>query len=338
MLGTLRLLLALAVALSHAGLSIAGLNPGVIAVTGFYLVSGYVMAGLLQRHYPGPRHAGGFYLDRVLRLMPQYLFYLLLVLVWQFAALSPAPAATQAYFLSRQPDAVDLFNNLAVIPLNYFMWNGADRYTLIPPAWSLGAEMQFYLLAPFILLWPRRLLGLGLLGLGVYLLAVFGQINSDWFGYRLLPGVLTFFLLGALLRHLHQHDRSRAALALVVVTVLGSVAVGVLARAHGSLFQPYNQETLLGLILIFPLLHGLARRRRRGWDEHAGDLSYGLFLNHFLVLWVVFPGGVSAAQLPVFLLLGLLLAFLSQRYVERPVLALRKRLRRSGGGSPGTRG
>ena len=331
MLGTLRLILALAVALSHADFRIAGLNPGVIAVTGFYLVSGYVMTGLLQRHYPDARHAGGFYLDRGLRLMPQYLFYLLLALVWFLADLSPAPAASQAYFLSRMPDAVDLLNNLAVIPLNYFMWNGADRYTLIPPAWSLGAEMQFYLLAPFVLLWPRRLLGLGLLGFGVYLLAVFGQVNSDWFGYRLLPGVLTFFLLGALLRHLHQHTRHRAALALVAAVVLGSLLIGALARAHGSLNQPYNQETLLGLILIFPLLHGLARRPRRGWDEHAGDLSYGLFLNHFLILWVVFPAGVSVAQLPLFLLLGLLLAFVSQRYVERPVLALRKKLRRADG-------
>lgn len=332
MLGTLRLLLAIAVALSHADVRIAGLNPGVIAVTGFYLVSGYVMAGLLQRHYPSPRHAGGFYLDRGLRLMPQYVFYLLLVLIWHFAAIAPVPAATQAYFLSRTPDAIDLLHNLAVIPLNYYMWNGADRYTLLPPAWSLGAEIQFYLLAPFILLWPRRLLAPGLLAIGVYLLAMFGQINSDWFGYRLLPGVLTYFLLGALLRHLHQQARDRAALALVVAIVLGSLAVGALARGHGSLTLPYNQETLLGLILIFPLLHLLARRRRQGWDEMAGNLSYGLFLNHFLLLWVLFPAGVPATQFPLYLIFGLLLAFFSHQYVERPVLALRKKLRRGGGG------
>ena len=49
MLGSLRLLLALAVAASHVDYRIAGLNPGVSAVVGFYLISGYVMAGLLQR-------------------------------------------------------------------------------------------------------------------------------------------------------------------------------------------------------------------------------------------------------------------------------------------------
>ena len=55
MLGSLRLLLALAVAASHVDYRIAGLNPGVSAVVGFYLISGYVMAGLLQRHYPTRR-------------------------------------------------------------------------------------------------------------------------------------------------------------------------------------------------------------------------------------------------------------------------------------------
>ena len=76
MLGTLRLVLALMVVLSHAGVRVAGLNPGVIAVIGFYLISGYVMAGLIRRHYRQPAQAGAFYLDRAVRLLPQYFFYI----------------------------------------------------------------------------------------------------------------------------------------------------------------------------------------------------------------------------------------------------------------------
>ena len=40
MLGTWRYILAVLVALSHDGLRIQGLNPGVMAVVGFYLISG----------------------------------------------------------------------------------------------------------------------------------------------------------------------------------------------------------------------------------------------------------------------------------------------------------
>src|SRR4051812_4441983 len=73
MLGTLRLVLALLVALSHANVKIGGLNPGVMSVVCFYLISGYVMTGLLRDHYSNVRRIPYFYLDRALRIFPQYL-------------------------------------------------------------------------------------------------------------------------------------------------------------------------------------------------------------------------------------------------------------------------
>src|SRR5665647_1194548 len=82
MLGTYRLLLALAVALSHAGFMLGPLNPGVIAVVGFYLVSGYVMTGLLRNHYAAVARVPKFYLDRALRLLPHYLAIAAITLVW----------------------------------------------------------------------------------------------------------------------------------------------------------------------------------------------------------------------------------------------------------------
>ncbi|WP_043463681.1 acyltransferase family protein [Azovibrio restrictus] len=328
MLGTLRLLLALAVAASHVDYRIFGLNPGVMAVIGFYLISGYVMTGLLQRHYPSGQRAPAFYGDRAVRLLPQYLFYAFATLLW-FLYFGPGQQnPSLLYFLSRQPGLADLFNNLSIIPLNYYMWLHSDRFTLLPPAWSLGAEIQFYLLAPFILLHRWRLLALGALALGVYGLALGGWIHSDWFGYRLLPGVLLFFFLGSLLQQLHQGGRERTAWLLVLGTCLGALLAGWFASRHGSLQQPYNQETLLGLLLAFPLLQLLATRRRQTWDELAGDISYGVFLNHFLIYWALFPAGVRLEQLPLFLGLSILLAWASQRVVEKPLLRWRQTLRR----------
>jgi len=323
MLGTLRLLLALAVALSHAGVHLGGINPGVVAVIGFYLISGYVMAGLIRRHYAQPPAANAFYLDRAIRLLPQYLFYILLTLAWHLYS------RADNYFLSRIPGPVDLFNNLSVVPLNYYMFNGSDRYTLIPPAWSLGAEVQFYLLAPFVLLRPKRLLAVGLLGLGAYMAALAGLINSDWFGYRLLPGVLLFFLLGAYLQHLHHQQKSPRARALTaVVAALAALAMGLL-HLNGTLRQPYNLETLLGLMLGVVVLQLLATRARSRWDDLAGDLSYGVFLNHFFIIWVVYPQGIGAGQLPGFIALCIALSWLTQRYIERPLLKRRHTLRRT---------
>ncbi len=322
MLGSLRLLLALSVAASHANLRLGGLNPGVVAVIGFYLISGYVMAGLIRRNYSQPSQASVFYLDRAIRLLPQYLFYAGLTLAWHLYTQTTTP------FLSRSPSPGNLLNNLFIAPLNYYMFNGSDQYTLIPPAWSLGAEVQFYLLAPFLLIWPKRLLLAGLLSLGVYLTALSGFINSDWYGYRLLPGVLMFFLLGAGLQHLHQQRQPTRALTLTVgVSALAVLALGLL-QLNGTLRQPYNFETLLGLILGLALLHTLATRSRNRWDDLAGDISYGVFLNHFLIMWTLYPQGVGSTQLPAFLALGIVLSWLSQRVVEQPLLKLRHRFRK----------
>lgn len=328
MLGTLRLLLALAVAVSHAGIQLYGLNPGVVAVVGFYLISGYVMAGLIRRHYPRHRDAPGFYLDRAVRLMPQYLVYASLALAWHLGFQHDALPDSQSYFLSRSPNAEDIINNLVIVPLNYYMWNGSDQYTLIPPAWSLGAEIQFYLIAPFLLLWPRRVLAVGAFSIVVYGLALTGILNSDWYGYRLLPGVLSFFLLGALLNYLHYSRRYAAATQLVVLVVVIAALAWVSLNHADLLNQPYNRETLLGLAFGLLLLHLLAVRSRKSWDDLAGDISYGVFLNHFLVLWVFFPGGVDLAVMPLFLGLCVVMSFATQRLVERPLLAWRHRWRR----------
>lgn len=335
MLGTIRLLLALAVAASHAKVLVAGLNPGVIAVVCFYLISGYVMAGLMQRHYSHASQAPAFYLDRAIRLLPQYLFYCGMTLAWHFFSSVATP------FLIRSPGAVDLLNNLFIVPLNYYMFNASDQYTLVPPAWSLGAEIQFYLIAPVLLLQPKRLWGVGLLSICVYVAALFGLLNSEWFGYRLIPGVLFMFALGAGLQHFHQQVSSVAARHLTIAVVLAAaIALGLL-QLNGLLHQPYSFETLLGLIIGMTLLHTLAQRRPATsaksanlakctkWDTLAGDISYGVFLNHFFIIWTLYPNGVDASQIPIFLTICFALSLVSQRLVEQPLLKLRHRFRKS---------
>lgn len=326
MLGTLRLLLALMVALSHADVRWWGLNPGVIAVVGFYAISGYVMTGLVRRHYASRALLPRFYADRALRLLPAYYAVILAALAWY---LWHGP---DALFLVRPPLWRDLFNHLLIVPHNYYMWNDADHFVLIPPAWSLGCEIQFYLLFPLILLSGARLPVLAL-SLGVYLAAFVGRLPTEWFGYRLLPGVLFIFLLGSWLADLHRQGRWNAArLLALAIPILAGLLAAVGAGA-GKTSIPYNPETLLGLALALPLLHLLAPRSGKAWDEQAGDLSYGLFLCHFLVFWL-WPGAdTGPLALALRVLAALALAWLIHRLIEAPILAWRHRLRAPAAGS-----
>lgn len=313
-------MLAILVALSHAGFRIAGLNPGVFAVVCFYLISGYVMTGLLRRHYAGWHDIGAFYTDRGLRLLPQYFALALLTLLWFYGA------HQYTAFLQHNPDGMELLANFLVVPLNYFMFNHSDQFTLIPPAWSLGAEIQFYLLMPLILLWRTRwLVVVG--SLLVFAAAAWGMIHTDYYGYRLLPGVLVFFMLGSFLYDYREQAVQRKTLIVIALaTVLSGVAV---LGYSGHLQLPYNRETLLGAAIGVPALYFLGRLPQRHWDNRCGDLSYGVFLNHFLLQWSFIGVPQSTGGWGLYIASSIALSYLTQKLIEQPVLQWRKKLRKS---------
>lgn len=70
---------------------------------------------------------------------------------------------------------------------------------LVPQAWTLGVELAFYIVAPFVLVRRKALLLLLALSISVriYLLYV-GLGKSDPWTYRFFPAELALFLLGAL--------------------------------------------------------------------------------------------------------------------------------------------
>jgi peptidoglycan/LPS O-acetylase OafA/YrhL len=319
MLGTFRFVLALLVALSHADVRVAGLNPGVVAVVCFYLISGYVMTGLIRTHYTRLHLLPFFYLDRALRIFPQYLAVAGITLLWFFAA------GRVTAFLRHVPAWHDVLANLSVVPLNYFMYNGTDAFTLVPPAWSLGAEIQFYLLIPLLLLLPLRLPAFAV-ALVVYAAAACGLLNTDTFGYRLLPGVLLFFLLGSMLYDVRD-DAGKSRL-LVAGTVTLAAAASLLLMQYGRLQLPYNRETLLGLAIGLPLIYWLGRRPQHVLDNRLGDLSYGVFLNHFLLQWALLGQPVGLGGFLKYLAASILVSGATQVLIERPALHWRHGLRR----------
>lgn len=325
-MGILRFLLAVFVLLSHAGVRVQGLNPGVVAVFGFYAISGYVMAALIQRHYAAPAKTLHFYGDRLLRIYPQYAFYALAAATWLFTIGHPT------HFLVADPSTLDWANNILIVPLNFFMYNGADHFTLVPPAWSLGAELIFYALAPWLWRRWRWALLLGLLSLAIEVVACHGMLQSDWWGYRLLPGVLWVFLLGmALHRYQESHPLACQRAVFCLPPVAGCAAFYL--DYHGYLGLPYSREVLVGVGIGLPLLHWLSRhtfgpRPLRKLEAAMGDASYGIFLNHFLLIWCL---GLDAPQdlrdWALLLAASIAASVLTQRWIEQPVLRWRRHLR-----------
>lgn len=320
-MGALRFLLACAVLISHLGLRIIDLNPGVIAVIIFYLLAGHVVARLWEKWRHLPDAPGRFCRDRAWRILPQYTAALIFAtLVWFDGAQSP--------FLAIRPGWSDWLANILIIPLNFYMYTGQDGFTLIPPAWSLGAEIQFYFLAPLLLSQKlHNLLIVFGVSLGIFALAQLQVLDTDYFGYRLIPGVLFIFLLGSLHEFAYRHTLLRKLL--IVIWSLNLIYLWWLSKM--GQYLPYNKEVALGLMIAMPLLALLNRpksdKRNILWgsrlDRRLGELSYGVFLYHFPVIWLLKlqPPVFAPNDILVVIALSLCCAALGHWGIERPLWA-----------------
>ncbi|WP_312830564.1 acyltransferase family protein [Pseudomonas rhodesiae] len=321
-MGLLRFLLASLVLMSHLSIGFHGYNLGVMAVIVFYLLAGQVVVRLWARMRTLPNCIGVFARDRLLRILPQYFVGLgLSTLVWLYFA-------PTSEFLPLHPSVWDWLANLTVIPLNFFMYTGLTNFMLIPPAWSLGAELQFYLLTPLLFSWGTCRLGLIFLGsIAVFLLAQTGTLHTDYYGYRLLPGILFIFLLGSALAEqspLHPKKSRHWAGLFVVWVVMGFYALALLVtRDH----QPFRLEVALGLVVGLPLILMLQKKTSpHAWSKllsrRAGELSFGIFLYHFPVIWTLESLGqphTGLAAFPSVMVFSTLLAAAGHWCVERPL-------------------
>ena len=263
-----------------------GLNPGVMAVVVFYLLAGQVVCRLWYRqsHLEFGTRLLWFYRDRFWRIAPMYGSVLSVGLAaWLLGA--------EATFLSRSPGLTDWLNNVTVIPLNFYMFNGSDTFTLLPPAWSLAAELQFYVLVPFLLTSGWRLWPAWSASLGVFILAQTPVLNTDVFGYRLLAGVGFIFLCGGWLSVHPGPDGWRGQRRALSGLWLGLALYSVLLWQIPAWRQPFNLEVALGLVLGLPAVILLSRWKPAGRVHRAqrlaGALSYGVFLAHFPVIWLL---------------------------------------------------
>lgn len=317
LVGAYRLLLAVLVAVSHMGKTFAGINPGVVAVISFLIISGLVMTSLIERNYKAPEKVGLFYLDRALRLYPQFLLYFV------------ASCAVIYFLLPGTPQAAELtFRNIAaslsIVPLGFYMF-GATGVAILPPAWSLGLEMCFYLVIPFLIIYRARGVAF-VLSVAVFIPACLGLINTDVYGYRLLPGVLFVFLCGSYL-----YKPQAKGLAIAAGTAVAAALIFVAIMAGLIERRPCNAEVAAGIALGVPAVYLLTKLKFHRVDEFLGNISYGVFLNHFVViyflhaLWPIasFDGPIVATVLA----LSFLLSGVSCYCVERPALKLRHALR-----------
>ncbi len=150
----LRAVAVLLVLLFHFAL-VESVNAGYLGVDIFYVISGYLITGILLRHLQdGTLSLLGFYSARIRRLSPALYVVLLGTLTAGTLLLFPE----QLQELGRQLPAAQLYfaNFYFWLKVNCFGLGSHDVYLL--HTWSLAVEERFYLLFPLALLLTRKYL------------------------------------------------------------------------------------------------------------------------------------------------------------------------------------
>jgi len=329
MLGYVRFVLAVLVALSHVGVTIFGQNPGVVAVVVFYMLAGNVVTHLLTKIFPlGLKTLPLFYFERFLRIYPLYFFVFLLTLVFILITGFGNPI----FSLGRVAD------NLLIIPLNYFMVIDGTildmpNGRIIPPSWSLGAELQAYILLPLIIRYKRPKIILALLTFCVFTMANLSFIHTDYFGYRLLPGVFFIFILGSCIYKVINTQKADFFDKFFPLFVYALALVTLIVIIFTDNFnKSFTSEVVVGLIFAMPIVYfGSSKRIRLAYNGLLGSLSYGVFLSHFLAIWIMrsyFPDyDIKQVSGMVFILgISLLVAVVGTYGVEKPIMNFRRKL------------
>ncbi len=354
-MGFLRTLLALSVVLDHLGGGAADkLVGGRLAVQLFYVISGFLISYVLTGtdRYQGA--TGHFYANRLLRLFPVYLTVAALTLA--------AYAAGDGSFFRLYDDlplSARLFlilSNLFIVGQDWLMFFGIEHSTLlftgsfahsdvplyqgllVPQAWTLGVEITFYLIAPFVLRSPRRLLALlaASLALRAALIATGIGLSDPW-TYRFFPAELALFLAGALSHQVLLPRWQALTRRWRRLPELGVAILVAYCCAHFLIGLNHNLRDALAVLLFAALLPlAFLFQARYRLDKAIGELSYPIYICHAQVIlffdWLL--DGASARQPALFdalVLTGCIgFAALLNALIADPVERLRVRLRAGG--------
>jgi peptidoglycan/LPS O-acetylase OafA/YrhL len=322
------------------------MDLGWVGVVLFYVISGFLITGLLLGSRGEPRYFRRFYARRALRIFPIYWLVLAIAIVF---ALGTGGATLAPFY--------------ALYVQNYFpqiATSFGDGLPLLNHTWTLAIEEQFYWLWPVaVLVFARRrllwLVAALIAGAPLARLALLVGTGNPYAAVASLPAQADALAAGALLAILIDRETSLATVRLggLVALALGIVGTGALVARSGLsafgvtsrwaadpvnvLFLSFLVCALAGVLALTLSTRTLPRVLSAAPLRNTGRISYGLYLYYPLVIvvtraataWAGLDGAVGAARVVVglaHLAVLYVVATVSWRYIERPLLGLRTRV------------
>jgi peptidoglycan/LPS O-acetylase OafA/YrhL len=299
-MGVIRLLLALAVVVAHVGGDLMGIplfgGNGYVAVSCFFIISGFYMSFVLNVKYP--QGVADFYAARVIRLFPLYFLVLGVTVAIQatsvltgkplgaFSVLVAEPFSWWQYLWAAVANLTFVGSEFLIL---YSKMSGVpvDHLTVLPVIWSLGVEVFFYLMAPFVLR-ARVAVVMAIFATALLLrLGIAWRFDFQWtmWTYYFGPANLAFFFAGALAHRMHGSWRvARSTVAQYALWVGLTVLILFASRIFD--IHSYTILYVLFALAVAPIFE-LSKNWK--WDRLVGELSYPVYLVHASILTVYAP-------------------------------------------------
>ena len=328
-------------------LKLALFKSGFLGVTVFFVLSGYLITGILisEVEEEGTIDLKNFWLRRIRRLVPAVMS-MAVVIIFVSAVVN------RIIFTKGCKDflaSVLGFNNWWQIFNKVSYFEAAGVPSPFTHCWSLAIETQFYLIYPLILLGIYKLAKSrgegrakrGLLFAGVTLLLALISVilmivlfDPQQDASRVYYGTDTrafSLLFGALLAILWEYRMVPRRLSASVNMVLGSVSFAVLLvmtiAINGSSNFWYRGGQFFGTILTVLMVYAVSGRKT--WFSRflsnpvlkwIGDRSYSIYLWHYPIILLISKGIKASWWITLIeIVLSVVLAELSYRFIETPI-------------------
>ena len=342
----LRAVAVVAVLLYHLGID--WIPGGFLGVDLFFVISGYVITGLIldSIERSGTLDLRAFYLSRIRRLVPALIAMVILTLLY----IGTYAPETVRRFVSDLPYVFTGTMNWALVSRQQDYFEAIGRPPLLQHTWSLAVEAQFYLIWPLVLLLVLRYFGkknISVAALGIALvsgIALFlysvqidthaSAVSHVYFGTD--THSIGLFLGAALAVSWHPQNLTKEITrrAQDFIDLIG--VIGFLGLLSAFLFIKESDPTLyriafpiaaiFGCATLISVVHPASRfapilsTKPMIW---IGERSYGIYLWHWIVFQLTRPSidlvGDDWALYALRVLVVFALADISLRYVELPV-------------------
>ena len=328
-------------------LKLALFKSGFLGVTVFFVLSGYLITGILisEVEEEGTIDLKNFWLRRIRRLVPAVMS-MAVVIIFVSAVVN------RIIFTKGCKDflaSVLGFNNWWQIFNKVSYFEAAGVPSPFTHCWSLAIETQFYLIYPLILLGIYKLVKSrgegrakrGLLFAGVTLLLALISVilmivlfDPQKDASRVYYGTDTrafSLLFGALLAILWEYRMVPRRLSASVNMVLGSVSFAVLLvmtiAINGSSNFWYRGGQFFGTILTVLMVYAVSGRKTclsrflsNPVLKWIGDRSYSIYLWHYPIILLISKGLKASWWITLIeIVLSVVLAELSYRFIETPI-------------------